>query len=257
MRTFLLVLALVAIAGFPFVSNWYYGRVKDSYAVSQTEKIVEEYIQRNPEKILESVNQYRLAQFEEQQKQKEQETNKLIAQHKSEVFDANYPSFVAENAKTVLVEFFDASCGYCKLASQILLKIKRDYPNVTYTLRNLPILGQSSLVAAKYDTGVFLFMKEKDIQHLKYSDFHSRLMAHEGVYTPEVVTKILSEINLDPQEVLKFIEQNESEISSMIEATIQLAQKLRLDGTPVFIVGDKIVQGVSEAGLREMLEKVS
>ncbi|WP_041351538.1 DsbA family protein [Neorickettsia risticii] len=257
MRTFLLVLALVAIAGFPFVSNWYYGRVRDSYAISQTEKVVEEYIKKNPEKILESVNQYRLAQFEEQQKQKEQEMSRLIAQHKSEVFDTRYPSFVAENGKATLVEFFDASCGYCKLASQILLKLKRDYPNVTYTLRSLPILGQSSLIAAKYDTGVFLFMKEKDIQDSKYSDFHSKLMSHEGTYTPEVVTGILSEISLDPQEVLKFVEKNEGEISSMVEATVQLAQKLRLEGTPVFIVGDKIVQGVSEAGLREILEKAS
>ncbi|ABD46020.1 DsbA family protein [Neorickettsia sennetsu] len=257
MRTFLLVLALVAIAGLPFVSNWYYGHVKDSYAISQTEKVVEEYIKKNPEKILESVNQYRLAQFEEQQKQKEREMSELVVQHKNEVFDTRYPSFVAKNGKAALVEFFDASCGYCKLASQILLKLKRDYPNVTYTLRSLPILGQSSLVAAKYDTGVFLFMKEKGIQDSKYSDFHSKLMAHEGVYTPEVVKEILSGISLDPQEVLKFIEENEGEISGMVEATVQLAQKLRLEGTPVFIVGDKIVQGVNEAGLREMLEKVS
>lgn len=254
MRTLLLVFALVAISAFPFISNWYYGSLRDSRESSQIEKVVEEYIAKNPEKILESVNRYHLAQLEEQQKQKAKEMSVLVSRNGKEIFDTHYPSFPAEKESVVVVEFFDASCGYCKLASQTLLKLKRDYSNVTYILRNLPILGQNSLLAAKYDVGTFLFTKEKGIEGSSYSTFHSKLMSHEGAYTPEVLNEIAVASALDPKEVAEFIRKNETRISDMIEATVKLAQKLRLEGTPAFIVGDQLVQGSDEMVLREAIE---
>ncbi|AHX11778.1 DSBA-like thioredoxin domain protein [Neorickettsia helminthoeca str. Oregon] len=255
MRTFLLLLVLIAIASFPFISNWYYGVHKDAYETAQIESIVEKYIEKNPEKILESVSRYRLTQFEKQQQQRAQEIRSAITKHKNEIFDFNYPSRKVPDAKTTVVELFDASCGYCKIASQMLVRAMNDYPNANYILRNLPILGRNSMVAARYDLGFSLFIREKGLSFSKYLEFYLKLMDHSGQYDPEAILEMVSSLGFSKGEFQSFFEKNADKIDEMINKTVELATKLQLDGTPVFIVDEQIIQGANETELREALEK--
>lgn len=53
------------------------------------------------------------------------------------------------NGSTVLFEFFDYNCGYCRGAYPFLIQLTRDYPDLKIVLVEYPILGNDSREAAR------------------------------------------------------------------------------------------------------------
>jgi protein-disulfide isomerase len=261
LRTFLLILLLVLIASFPFVSEWY-NKHRSGISMNnpEIEKVIEDYLDKNPQKIIESVSKYQKQQFEEQQKTRLEHFKSLFKENKEKILDFNYPSIKSnENAITV-VEFFDSSCGYCKRVQSELQAVMDNNTNINYIFRNLPILGEPSMLAAKYEIAVYMFAKEKNLNNPSeiYKEFYKRTLTYNEKYDEEILLSFVSEVGIDREKFKLFLKENDEKITQMIDETKKLAKDISIYGTPAFIVGDQLLPGaVDQVRLEQAIKDAS
>lgn len=245
MRILLLLIAVALIASLPFISNWMDSTRVEREALHMRkidiEKVIDNYIDKYPEKILASLNKYRNKQLEAEDKAQLEEAKNLITQYKAQIIDFTYPSIknkINQENTLTLVEFFDYSCGYCKRSKELIRNIISKYPNINYIFRSFPMLGEGSMLASKYELAVYL------LQPQKYLDFQDKALSlTKNDYTEEKLANIIQAIGLNKDEFTTYLKANDVKISSMIQNTVSLASKIGIRGVPSFILGDKLIVG--------------
>lgn len=247
LRTILLVLLLVLIASFPLISNWYNQNLSGSGSCSRADidKAVESYLEQHPDKIIESVTKYQRKQIEEQQKTMMDNIKADLKKNKDRLLDFNYPSIKNDEKAVTVVEFFDVSCGYCKKVHAELKAVMDSNKNVNYIFRNFPILGQSSMLAAQYETAVYMFAKDQGLANPfeTYLNFHEKVLAHKGKYEDEILLNFVGEVGIDKDKFKQFLVDNKAKIDQMLDETKKLGKDLHLGGTPAFVVGENLIPG--------------
>lgn len=155
------------------------------------------------------------------------------------------------NGDVTLVEFFDYSCGFCKRALPDMLTLIKDDPNLKIVLKELPILGPGSVEAAR----VAIAVRMQDPQGQKYLAFHQELLGSPGRASKERALDAAKDQGLD----LARIGQDEAsdEVTATIGEDSKLAAVLGINGTPSYVVGDKVIVGaVGVATLKERIAAV-
>jgi protein-disulfide isomerase len=148
--------------------------------------------------------------------------------------------FVANpNGKVTVVEFFDYRCGYCKLAAPEVVKLINENPDVRFVFKEFPIFGEVSDTAAK----VALTEPAK----AKGVELYKALMS-ERALDDAALDRHLAEVGINAAAARKDADQ--PLIARQILDTHALAEALKIDGTPAFIVGRTIVPGADMAALR-------
>jgi protein-disulfide isomerase len=148
--------------------------------------------------------------------------------------------FVANpDGKITVVEFFDYRCGYCKLAAPEVVKLINENPDVRFVFKEFPIFGEVSDTAAK--------MALTPIGKTKGLALYS-LWMNEKALNEAALDRHLASAGLDPSAVRKAA--IDPQIDRQILDTRALANALRIDGTPAFIIGDTIIPGADIAALR-------
>jgi len=71
-----------------------------------------------------------------------------------------------------IVEFFDARCPFCKRLAGEMAELLRKDRNIRVVMKDLPVLGPASVVAAR---GLLAAQRQG-----KYNEFYDRLMALRG-----------------------------------------------------------------------------
>lgn len=206
---------------------------------TEVEQTVREYLLRNPELILEVMEEL-------EAKQKEQAVSAAregILKHKAALF-ASPHDFVHNPKGTVpVVEFFDYQCGYCKQVFPVLRQAQQE-ADVRFIFKEIPILGEASVVAAK--AAIAARRQEK------YVELHAALMEHRGRLSEEAVMSLAADVGLDVGQLRS--DMARPEVAAAIEANLSLARSLGIRGTPTIIIGDALAPGaIDSAQLREML----
>ncbi len=224
---FLLLLLVIALTSFGLLKDF----GKGGASKTEIEKIVAEYIQNNPQAILDSVNKHQQNSAEAEEKKAQ-----ITIKDKLAEIENNPSSPIAGNAKgdVVIVEFFDYSCGYCKKVLPTITKLIEEDKNVKFVFKELPILGPNSELAAKAALAVYAIAPEK------YFAFHKKLMG-ERVYGQENLNASATELGIDAAAMAK--KMNSPEIEKIIAADRELATNVGIRGTPAFIVGGELVPG--------------
>jgi len=208
----------------------------DEKDLNNLEKIIEKWIKENPKKIRFVLN--KLAEEEELNKNKE--NYELLANNFLDPVIGN-PS-----ADVIIYEFFDYNCGYCKSVFNTILKVVDRDKKIKFVLKELPILSQSSV-----DATYFALASNK--QNL-YPEFHSSLMQYRGRITREVLFEIAESIGLNIKKLKEDL--NSNDIKLAIERNKDLAKRLNINGTPSFVIGEKIIPGaVNEEQLIKFIEE--
>ena len=205
------------------------------------EEIVKDYLIANPEVFLE-VQQSLEAKMEQIQAER---IKAAIAQNAHDIYhSADAP--VAGNPKgdITVVEFFDYNCGYCKRGFPELAKLIDKDPKVRVVLKELPILSKGSEEAARVALAARL--------QGKYWDVHRALLESKGQANEAVALKIAEKLGLDMAKLKK--DMDSPEIKAEIERVRELANKMGINGTPHFLVGDRGIAGAPE-DLYEQLAK--
>lgn len=193
------------------------------------------YLMRHPEVVIEAADRYQQNQKLEAQKAATQ----AIGQFRNRL-ERDPRDFVANpNGKLTVVEFFDYRCGYCKLAAPEVVKLIQQNPDVRFVFKEFPIFGEVSDSAARI--ALTAQGKGKGLQ------LYQAWMG-ERALDDDAIDRDLRAAGLDPAEVRKASSQ--PDIERQILDTRVLAQNLKIDGTPTFIVGDTMVPGADISALR-------
>lgn len=204
---------------------------------------IRDYLMKNPEVLIDAIGVYR-----ERQKlaQEERATKNLALLRDQLERTENDPLIGNPNGDVTLVEFFDYQCGYCKSMAGPLMKTVKEDGNVRLILKEFPILGEASVFAARAS----LAARNQG----KYEEFHMALIRTRGRLNEKSVLQAAHEVGLDMKQLQA--DMNSSAIREEIDRNYALAQKLEIEGTPAFTIGNDLVPGaVSAEQLKALIQK--
>lgn len=207
--------------------------LKDRVAI---ETVVREYILEHPEIISEALE---VLQQREEIAELERQRAQLVARH-DEIFNSQSPIMGNPDGDVTMVEFFDYQCSFCKRVLDDVFAVSEDDPGLRVVFKDFPILGPTSVVAARAS----LAARNQGL----YSEFHHALMAFRGQLSEAVIFDTAADVGLDVRQLRRDMEA--PEIREELNANIRLAQQLGIRGTPAFVIGDQIVPGARS--LQEM-----
>jgi protein-disulfide isomerase len=214
---------------------------------SEIERIIKDYLMQHPE-ILQDV----MVELEKKQQAIEAEKSKSAVKEHAQLLFASPRQVTLGNLQgdVTLVEFFDYNCGYCKRALSDLLNLMKTDPKLRVVLKEFPVLGQSSVEAAQVATAV----RMQDRSGKKYFEFHQKLLSGRGQIDRARALAVAKEIGMDLPRLEK--DMASEEVRATLEESMQLADKLGLNGTPSYVVGPHVVVGaVGYAALKEKVEE--
>lgn len=171
-----------------------------------------------------------------------------ILRHAGALFgDAADPLRGRAEAPIAIVEFFDVRCPYCKQLHLAMAELVRRNPDVRVVLKDLPVLGPNSLLAAR----ALLAAQRQG----KYEALHAALMRLREDPAEAVLRREAERAGLDWARLRR--EMDDPAIARRLEANRTLAEQLRIEGTPALVVGESLVAGaVDLAALERMVAEL-
>lgn len=204
----------------------------DDFSKEEIETIVHEYIMENPDIIADAI--YLLQEQAENDKARQEA--EAMKEMEGSLFNSKYdPVGGNPDGSITLVEFFDYNCGYCKRASETLLQLVENNPNLRVVYKEWPILSEGSSIAAQVALAVNLSQPEK------YEAVHHAFLAARSIANAEAAWKIAESVGVD--RAAAEAKYNSQEVKNHLAQSSMLAQNLGITGTPAFVVGDRILKG--------------
>jgi protein-disulfide isomerase len=194
---------------------------------------VRAYLMENPHVIMEAVNQL---QAKEAEAQAQADFN-LVSDNADAIFNDGY-SYVGGNPEgdITIVEFMDYRCGYCKKAFSEVEKLVNGDGNIRFIVKELPILGEQSMVASRFAIATKLVAGDEG-----YKSIHDALMSFNGDITPTSLGRLAKSFDLDADAITA--KMDSAEVTAEIAKTRALAQVLSISGTPTFVMQDELLRG--------------
>jgi protein-disulfide isomerase len=212
----------------------------------EIESIVREYLISHPEVLQEA-----MAELERRQTAAEAEKHKdAVKQNAKTLFSS--PRQVAlgnPSGDVTFVEFFDYNCAYCKRAMGDMLALLKDDSKLKIVLKEFPVLGPGSVEAAQ--VAVALHMQDKNGQ--KYLEFHQKLLGGRGQADKARALAVAKDVGADMPRLEK--DMQSPEVKATLEENFKLAETLGLNGTPSYVIGDKVIVGA--VGLPSLQETIN
>ena len=198
--------------------------------VDSVREIIRDYLLENPEIIFEAIDALR----EKQRLAQEELVRQTLAARHDELYnDADAPVAGNPEGDVTVVEFFDYKCPYCKRVAKALLDTVEEDGGIRLVFKEFPILGPVSVYAAR----AALAARNQD----KYLDFHTAMMQARVELTESVVMRLATAVGLDPEKLER--DMAAPELDAILARNHGLAQDLFIDGTPTFVIGDRVVPG--------------
>lgn len=132
----------------------------------------------------------------------------------------------AAKPEVTLVEFFDYACPYCKASNPSVDRLLQEDKGLRVVYRELPILGPDSVVAAR--------LSLEASKQGRFTQFHDTLWA-TGRPSPDTVAVAAKAAGITPQP------SNDPAVEAELKRNFQLAGQLGATGTPLFVIGDKVM----------------
>ena len=144
---------------------------------------------------------------------------------------------VAGNASgdITIVEWFDYQCPYCRKLEPELRQVVQDDGKVRLVLKDWPILGPVSVVAAR----MALACKFQD----KYNEAHDALIGVNSKLTEPRINELLTGAGIDLDRAKRDLAANANAIDTILARNNDQATAFGFRGTPSFIVGKFRVPG--------------
>ncbi|MBN2761342.1 MAG: thioredoxin domain-containing protein, partial [Rhodobacteraceae bacterium] len=155
---------------------------------------VRAYLLQNPEVIFEAV-----AEFERRNAQAQGDMDVALVQANADALFNDPMSWVGGNPEgdVTLVEFLDYKCGFCKRAMPEVAALLEQDGNVRVIVKELPILGPESDLAARFAISVLDLAGPE-----AYDSVHVELMGYDGSITPDYLEEVATDLGLDLPEIV-------------------------------------------------------
>ncbi len=232
----ILRLAAPALLGLSLISGPVHAL--DLNAMSDAEKAefgaqVREYLLENPEVIIEAINI-----LEQRNAAAEAALDKeLVAANADELFNDGY-SWVGGNldGDITLVEFMDYRCGYCRRAVPEVTSLLSEDGNIRLVIKEFPILGDASVLSSRFAVAT---------KHVAgddaYKQVHDALLEFSGEPSEVSLRRISDGLGLDSDAILSAMDSDQ--VTNEINQTRELARRMKISGTPSFVLGTEMLRG--------------
>lgn len=201
---------------------------------ARVETVVRDYLLAHPEILPEAMERLR-----------ERETGKTVAANRKDIIEP-FASAWAGNPKgdvTVAV-YMDYACGYCRASLPAIAKLLESDPKVRIVYRELPVLSDESVVAARWALAA--------AEQGKFKPFHDALYA-AGQLTPEALEAAIDKAGLDRARATAAIETQP--VADELARNRRTASLLGFSGTPSWVIGNSVVYGA--VGYDELVKAVA
>jgi protein-disulfide isomerase len=199
--------------------------------VEQIEKIVHDYLMRQPEVVYQALEEL-------QKRQAAAETERqqaAIAANRDELInDSADPIAGNPEGDVTVVEFFDYQCTYCRHVVNSVRELLGEDKQLKVVFKEFPILGEASLVAARAALAA-----SQQGQEL-YLPFHLALMGSRDL-SLDGIMQIADQVGLDTERLAR--DMQAPAIDQQLQANHALAQRLGIEGTPAFVIGGDLIPG--------------
>ena len=126
----------------------------------------------------------------------------------------------------VMTYFYDYACGYCRKSNPDIERLVAEDKGLRVVYRELPILGPDSVAASR----VALAASKGG----KFGAFHDGLY-EAGRPSTETIALVANRLGITPDLA------RDPAIEAEIQKNMTLAGQLGATGTPLFVVGDKVM----------------
>ncbi|MGJ0510582.1 MAG: DsbA family protein [Methylocystis sp.] len=211
------------------------------------EKIVHDYLVANPEVIREAIDELKKREDAAELAMRE----KAVNENGSAITNSANQAVVGNpEGDVTLVEFFDYNCGYCKQSLASVAKLIEGDPKLRVVLKDFPILGPDSVEAAHVATAARMQLSRD-----KFWEFHKKLLSTRGHIGKAQAVAAAKEVGADMDRLEK--DANSAETQAALKEVATLAEQLKFDGTPSWVIGrEAIVGGVPYTQLKTKIDNV-
>jgi protein-disulfide isomerase len=150
--------------------------------------------------------------------------------------DPDIPAAGNIDGDITIVEYFDYQCPYCRKLEPELRQVVQDDGKVRLVLKDWPILGPVSVIAAR----MALASKFQD----KYIQAHEALIGVNSKLTEPRMRELLAGAGIDVDRLNRDLVTNAKVIDAIIARNSDQATAFGFKGTPSFIVGKFRVPGI-------------
>jgi protein-disulfide isomerase len=209
----------------------------------QVEKIVHDYLLREPEVIYQALQELQ----KRQQAAKADRQKAAVAANHAQLFQqANDPVGGNPDGDVTVVEFFDYQCHYCRQVMPSLRAQLQEDKKLRVVFKDFPILGDKSVTAAR----AALAARKQG----RYVPFHFALMGASDLSLNGIMA-VAKSVDIDTKRLAA--DMNAPEIEAQIKANYALARRLGIEGTPAFVIGDQLIPGaLDKTRLAELIQEV-
>ena len=231
------VVAAVTAAGTSYLVLRYTPVSMDQQRV---ERIMRDYLTKNPQILVEMATQLDKRQASQQ--------TKAISDNADAIFRSPVSHVAGNpNGDVSVVEFFDYNCPFCRHALHDVVELIDDDGKVRLVLKELPILSDDSVAAAK--------LALASNKQGKYFEMHQKLLSEPGKADKAKALRIAKDLGLDVDQLQK--DADDPDIKKALDEAKDLAHKLGLEGTPMFLIGDRTISGAPDDLFDQLEAKVT
>lgn len=159
--------------------------------------------------------------------------------------DPDVPSTGNPDGDVNIVEWFDYNCPYCRKIAPEIQQVVQDDGKVRLVLKEWPILGEVSKLAAR----LAMAAKYQD----KYLAAHEAMIGVSSKLTEPRVRELLAAAGIDMDRLNRDLATNAKAIDAVLARNQDQAIAFGFKGTPSFIVGKFRVPGILTMAQFEMV----
>ncbi|WP_317054946.1 DsbA family protein [Roseovarius rhodophyticola] len=194
---------------------------------------IRQYLLENPEVIMEAV-----AVLEQREAEQQAQADvALVAANEEALFEDTH-SWVGgnPNGDITLVEFIDYRCGFCRRAHPEIENLLETDGNIRLIVKEFPILGEDSVTASRFAIAVKQLAGNEN-----YKAVHDALIALPGEVSEPALRRLSDAFDLPTDDILAHMESDD--VTEVIASNHALAQRLRISGTPTFVMQTQMLRG--------------
>ena len=188
-------------------------------------KIVHDALKQDPSILRDAVN---ALQTDDGERQK-----MALAAAKDTLIDPADPVGGNPQGDVTIVEFFDTRCPYCRKLEPSMAELLANDHGVRLVYKDLPILGPASVLGSKA-----LLAAQKQGGYEKLRD---AIMAAPPQTTKAMIQDAALRLGLDWKRLEH--DMDDPAIQSRINAHLQLARSIGIEGTPGLVIGSELIPG--------------